>query len=266
MQLSKQNNPLLLLSLISFLHPSLSPLCSLGQDAWVSVMDFLQIYPTPLYPTGTCAFGPAEPLTTNASWQWQSWCFSCQPCSLPSFWSLHGIQELHWHIFAELDIYQVGTEYWHCLFFYFCFASSAPEFSHLISLYWSSVVFLACIAFVQLWFLTMIHDFCLFSLQGIRGDEETMLATHCHPTFVLFKAMELCAPAKGSGAKCRKPEDRVCFTAWHLKCRIIRNVCILKCFILCFKDSVSGRGKIYKGIKLLSLQAIKQWSQYEAFK
>lgn len=89
----------------------------------------------------------------------------------------------------------------------------------------------------------MIHDFSLSPLQGITGHEETMLATHYHPTIVLFKAMELCTPAEGSGAKCRKPEARICFTAWHLKCRIIRNVCILKCFILCLKDSGFGRGK-----------------------
>lgn len=65
------------------------------------------------------------------------------------------------------------------------------------------------------------------------------------PHYSVFKAMESCAPAGESGANCRKPEARVCFTARHLKCRIVRNVCILKCFILCLKDSVSGRGKIY---------------------
>lgn len=56
----------------------------------------------------------------------------------------------------------MSTKYWHWLF-YFCFASSAPEFSHLIPLDGSLclfyVVFLARIAFVQLWFVTMTHDF-----------------------------------------------------------------------------------------------------------
>lgn len=248
MQLSKQNNPLLLLTLISFLHPSLCHVCALwdrtcGPVSWVSCRFiqhwFMQLAVEP----PLTAFGPAQPLTTNVSWQ--SWSFSCQPCSLPRFWSPHGIQGLHQQSFASIKwVLSTDTDYFIILFLLYIKCSWILPFNPTLL----EFVFILC-SFLGMCCLcpavVCYNDtqFLFISLAGNEGWWGSNAGQSPPSHYCIFKVMKLCAPAERSGAICRKPEARICFTAWHLKCRILRNVFILKCLILCLKDSVSGRGK-----------------------
>lgn len=159
---------------------------TLGPVSWVCCRFIQLALEAPL-----TAFGPAQPLTANVSRQFQSWCFSCQPCSLPAFeasivpkgcigLSLPNSKSIK-------SVLSNGTDYFIILFSLCTKCSWILPFNPT----WLEFVFILCcflgmhclcaavVCYSDTWFL-------FNSLAGIRGDEETMLATHHHPTTVHF--------------------------------------------------------------------------------
>lgn len=132
----------------------LSPLCSLEQHAWAGVMGLPQVCPTPVtwhlrspFPClWSCTAPRAAGCGVSDSWQFQSWCFGCRPCSLPSFRNLRGTQGSHSSVFAEHETYRVSTEQRHWFFFFsfFGFSSNTSGFSHLIPLELGFLFILCC--------------------------------------------------------------------------------------------------------------------------
>lgn len=218
----------------SLLYPHFSRCCFLalwdsmgGPSSWLATglantNDLALEVPVPCLWTCTRAG-----CSVNDSWQFDSWCCGCQPCSLPRFWSLCGTQVFHWSVFAEREPYQANTECQNGFIFFgdwlvgfFCFASNAPGSSHLIPLQ----LFVFYVYFVYFFLCALSLSSCgwlqyiiylSFSCREYRVMRKQMVITP-HPTTVVFEAVDLCASAEGSDAEYRKPKARMYFTAWKL--------------------------------------------------
>lgn len=72
-----------------------------------------------------------------------------------------------------------------------------------------------------------------------------MLATHHHPTIVHFSRPWSCVHLQKGMVQENAGNLKPGCVLQHgtLNAGSLRNVCILKCFILCLRDSVSGRRK-----------------------